>query len=334
MFDNLKESLKDTISGSSKEEEEDLEETKEEIESEETEEDESKGFVAKAKEKITKTEISEDDFEDLFWDLEKTLLENNVAVEVISEIKDNLKEELVEEKISRNVESEIKESLKNSLEEILSSESIDIVEEAKEKDEPLVIAFFGINGTGKTTTIAKVAKLLEDNNLSSVMSASDTFRAAAIDQIQEHADALDIKLIKHDYGADPAAVAYDSVQYAENNDVDAVLIDTAGRLHSDSNLMDELEKITRTVEPDIKVFVGESITGNDCIEQAKEFDESIGIDASILTKVDIDDKGGAALSISQVTGKPIIYLGTGQEYEDLEKFDPDKIIEDLGLEEE
>ena len=191
--------------------------------------------------------------------------------------------------------------------------------------------FFGINGSGKTTTIAKMTKMLLDKKLKVVIAASDTFRAAAIHQLQEHADKLGVKLIKHDYGADPAAVAFDAIKYAEAHGIDVVLIDTAGRLHSNVNLIDEMKKVARVAKPDMKIFVGESITGNDCVEQARSFNEAIGIDGIILAKADVDEKGGAAVSVSYITKKPILFLGTGQGYDDLTPFRSELIVESLGL---
>ena len=203
------------------------------------------------------------------------------------------------------------------------------IEEKKEK--PFVIGFFGVNGGGKTTTIAKLAYILKKIGLSSVISASDTFRAAAIQQLEEHASKIGIRIIKHDYGSDPAAVAFDAIKHAQSKSIDVVLIDTAGRLHSNVNLIDEMKKIVRVANPDLKIFVGESITGNDAVEQAKRFNESVGIDGIILTKADVDEKGGAIISVSYVTHKPIIYLGNGQNYDNLEKFDKYKLITNLGL---
>jgi len=212
-----------------------------------------------------------------------------------------------------------------------SKNSKDLENSKNFQSKPYTLCFVGINGSGKTTTIAKVAKLLLNNNLSVVLAAADTFRAAAIDQLQIHADNLGVKLIKHDYGSDPAAVAYDAIAHAKSKNIDVVLIDTAGRMHSNINLTDEMKKIIRVANPDLKVFVGESITGNDCVEQAKTFNEAIEIDAIILSKADVDEKGGAAVSVSYVTGKPIIYIGIGQEYEDLKKFNSDEILNNLGL---
>lgn len=317
-----------------------FEKKKEEIKKEEKEveieekavEKEKKGFFKKLTEKVTKTRLSEENFEKLFWDLEIVLLENGVAVEVIEKVKEDLKKTLVENPIPRGkIEATILKTLKGSLEEVLSVEKLDVLKAIKEKEEPYVMCFIGINGSGKTTSIAKVVQYLKDNGLTCVLAAADTFRAAAIDQLQIHADKLDVKLIKHDYGSDAAAVAFDAIKHAKAKGIDVVLVDTAGRIHSNTNLMDEMKKIVRIANPDLKVFVGESIVGNDCIEQAKNFDDAVGIDAIILSKADVDEKGGAAISISYVTKKPIIFMGTGQEYKDLKSFEPEIVLESLGL---
>jgi fused signal recognition particle receptor len=297
-------------------------------------EEKKQGFFGRIKKAVTgtvtDTKISEEKFEKLFWDLEVMLLENNVAVEVIEKIKTDLKKELVDKPISRGkVEKKLRETLKNSIEGLFT-ETYDLNRKIKE-EKPFKIMFVGINGSGKTTTIAKITKMLLDKELKVVLAAADTFRAAAIHQLQEHADKLGVKLIKHDYGSDPAAVAFDAIKYAEANDMDVVLIDTAGRLHSNVNLIDELKKITRVAKPDLKIFVGESTTGNDCVEQSKKFNEAIGIDGVILAKADIDEKGGAAISVSYVTQKPILFLGTGQEYGDLTPFKSEVVVESLGL---
>lgn len=302
------------------------------LKKEEPEEPVKKGFFGKLKERVVTKKINESQFEDLFWTLEVALLENNVATEVIEKIKEDLKRELVEKPIRRSkIEKTIQESLKKSIEELFDVESFDIFKKIKQK-KPFVMCFVGINGSGKTTTIAKVARLLLDNNKKVVLAAADTFRAAAIDQLQIHADKLGVRLIKHDYGSDPAAVAFDAIKHAEAKNIDVVLIDTAGRMHANSNLMEEMSKIVRVAKPDLKIFVGESITGNDCVEQAKKFDETVGIDAIILSKADVDEKGGAAVSISYVTKKPIIFIGVGQGYKDLKEFDSEIVLKNLGLE--
>ena len=307
-----------------KEKEEQKEEKKEE-------EKEKKGFFAKIARTLTTKKLNEKKFEELFWDLEIALLENNVAVEVIEKIKQDLKKSLVDKPIPRSkINETITNSLHKSIEELFDVKEIDLVQEIKKK-KPYVICFVGINGSGKTTTIAKIANWLKKQGFSVVLAAADTFRAAAIDQLQLHADKLGVKLIKHDYGSDPAAVAFDAIKHAESTGKDVVLIDTAGRIHSNVNLLDEMKKIIRIAKPDLKIFVGESITGNDCVEQAKKFNESIQIDAIILSKADIDEKGGAAISISYVTKKPILFLGVGQEYKDLEPFDKERLLANLGL---
>ncbi|MBW2973805.1 signal recognition particle-docking protein FtsY [Candidatus Woesearchaeota archaeon] len=293
---------------------------------EEEPKEEKKGFFKRITEKITTKKISESKFDELFWDLELAMLENNVAVEVIEKIKNDLKTELTEKPVPRGkVEETVINSLKKSVSELFDVKGVDLLKKAKEK-KPLVICFVGINGSGKTTSIAKVAHMMLQNKLSVVMAAADTFRAAAIDQLQLHADKLGVKLIKHDYGSDAAAVAFDAVKHAEAKKKDVVLIDTAGRLHSDQNLVEEMKKIVRVSKPDLIIFVGESITGNDCTEQAQKFDEAVGIDGIILSKADVDEKGGAAISVSYVTKKPILYLGMGQEYPDLEPFDKEKLL--------
>ena len=209
---------------------------------------------------------------------------------------------------------------------------MNLVSEIKsKKGKPYVIAFFGINGSGKTTSIAKLASMLKEKNISCVLAAGDTFRAASIEQLQLHADKVGVKLIRHTYGSDPAAVAFDAIKHAKAKGIDAVLIDTAGRMHSNQNLIDEMKKIIRVAKPDLKIFVGESITGNDCVEQAKTFNEAVGIDGIILAKADIDEKGGAAVSVSYITKKPILYLGVGQEYDDLQEFEPEVVVKGLGL---
>lgn len=310
---------------------------KEEL-NEETSQEESKaqieekqGFFTRLKEKVTKIQLSEDKFEEIFQPLEIALLENNVALEVVEKIKKDLHDELLAERIHRKqVEQIVHDTLKKSIEDLFSVEGVDLLKKVKEK-KPYIIAFFGVNGSGKTTTIAKFANLFIKHKKSVVMAAADTFRAAAIQQLEEHANRLGVKLIKHDYESDPAAVAFDAIKHAESKGIDVVLIDTAGRQHANKNLMRELEKVIRVNKPDLKVFIGESITGNDCIEQAKQFNEAVGIDVIVLTKADVDEKGGAAISISYVTGKPILYLGVGQNYDDLEPFNKEKILENVGL---
>ena len=295
-------------------------------------EPEKPGFFGKLKQSITTKTISVEKFEELFWELELALLENNVSVEVIEKIKEELQQELVEKPLPRDVEGKITETLKKTLQGILSWESPDLLQEIqKKKVKPYIIAFFGVNGAGKTTSVAKLTAYLQKHQVSVVLAACDTFRAAAIQQLGVHAEKLGVKMISQAYGADAAAVAYDAIKFAQKNSVEVVLIDTAGRLHSNTNLMAELEKIIRVTKPDLKLFVGESITGNDCIEQARRFNDLVELDGVILTKADVDEKGGAPLSISYTIKKPILFLGVGQKYEDFERFDREKILQRLGL---
>ena len=290
-----------------------------------------KGIIGKISDSISKISLSEPKFDELFWELELSLLENNVAVEVIDKIKNDLRADLVAKKLYRNqLDKSVIAALKKSIEGLFDVKQFDLIKEARKK-KPFIIVLIGINGSGKTTTIAKLVNLFKENKMEPVVAACDTFRAAAIQQLEEHTDRLGVKLIKHDYGSDPAAVAFDAVEHARSKGKDIVLIDTAGRLHSNANLMAELEKVIRVSKPDLKIFVGESIAGNDVVEQVKLFNDKVGIDGIILAKADIDEKGGAAISVSYITKKPILYLGVGQDYNDLEAFDKEKVIEQIGL---
>jgi len=293
---------------------------------------EEKGFFAKITEKLTTKKIDEKEFDELFNDLELVLLENNVALEVIDKIKEDLKVDLVNVPLKGKINDLIKNSLRDSLEDLLKETNFDLIQEIKNKKEkPYIMVFVGLNGSGKTTTIAKLAHLLKENKLKCILVAGDTWRKAAIEQLEEHSKKLDIKIVKHSYESDPTSVAFDGVKMAKAHDFDVVLIDTAGRQHSNKNLIEEMKKIVRIIKPDLKIFVGESISGNDLILQVQEFDKAINLDSIILAKTDVDEKGGAIISATYVTRKPIIYLGSGQTYNDLEKFDKNKIIKSLNL---
>jgi len=330
----VKKKIKETVKKVEKKKKEQKKKPKKEEKKEiEKPKEEKKGFFQRIKETILKVEISEEDFEVYADELEMLLLENNVALEVAEKIIKELKEKIVgKELLEKEIEGEINDSFREIIEEILI-EPFDLVEKIKEKKGPYVILLCGINGTGKTTTLAKLANSFKKQGISSVFAAADTFRAASIEQIKKHGDNLGINVIAHDYGTDPAAVGFDAIKYAEKNKIDCVLIDTAGRMHTAKNLMAQIEKVAKVTKPDTKIFVGESITGNDAIEQVKSFDWAVQIDGIILTKADIDEKGGTALSVGHVTKKPILYLGTGQEYDKIEKFDKEKFIEKLGLKE-
>jgi len=284
-----------------------------------------KSFFAKFKKEITS-----ENFDELFEDLEMILLQHNVSYSAVESIKDSLESRLVGKVLS---DVNLAEELKTAISELLleAPDFLKTIRDSLEEKKPFVVLFVGINGSGKTTTVAKVANYLLKNNLSVCLAAADTFRAASIEQIQTHADKLDIHLTKKNYGSDPAAVGFDAISYAKKNKVDVVLIDTAGRMQNKDSLMREIEKVARVNKPDMKIFLGESITGNDATEQATKFNESIDLTGIILSKADVDENGGAAISVSKATGKPILFLGTGQGYDDLEAFDKEKLVEKLGL---
>jgi len=290
-----------------------------------------KGFFKKIAEKITTKKISSEEFEELFWDLELALLESSTSVEVIEKIKEDLKQQLANQPLKRSeVEATIVSSLRESIRSLFPAAPFNLIQRARER-KPFIICLFGVNGGGKTTTIAKLAHLLKKNRLSVVLAAADTYRAASIEQLKSWAERLNVKLISHEYKSDPAAVAFDAISYAKAHTIDVVLIDTAGRLHSNTDLVREMEKIVRVTKPDLKIFVGESIVGNDVVTQATTFDKSVGIDGIILTKADVDEKGGAIISASYITRKPILYLGTGQELDDLKEFNAEDLMKQLNL---
>jgi len=283
--------------------------------------------------KIVTTELKVEQLRPILEDFKLNLIENDVAVPVAEHICGEMEKRLEGIQVKRLEDR--KEIVKRNLHEILlgiltANEKISLLENVERKrrmKEPYSVLFVGINGTGKTTSIAKVAKLLMKKGYSVVLACSDTYRAGSIEQLEEHAKRLGIRIIKHKYGADPAAVAYDAISHAKAHGINAVLVDTAGRIQTDRNLMNELAKIKRVIEPDITILTVDALTGNDAVMQAEEFHKSVGIDATILTKIDADVKGGAALSVTYVTRKPIVFIGTGQTYEDLQDFNPEQFTQ-------
>lgn len=283
--------------------------------------------------------IQEKHVEDILFELEMELLQGDVAMEVATEVVENVKNDLVGKKIKRS--NDITEytylALRNAVAEIIDipgKSMTEMIEAKKAEGEPLVVMFVGINGTGKTTTIGKLANYYLKKGYTPVIAASDTFRAGAIEQVTYHADNVGVKIIKHQKGSDPAAVAYDAVEHARAQGKELVLIDTAGRMQTNTNLMDEMKKIKRVSKPDLVIFVGDALTGNDATEQAKKFNEAIDIDGVILTKADADSKGGASLSIGYVIKKPIMFLGMGQGYDDIMEYDADWMLNQLFSEDE
>lgn len=261
-----------------------------------------------------------------------SLIESDVAEEIALKITEDIKSELLRSKIERKESQDHMNSLLMVLLRNLfaSSQKRNIVKEILEKKKsklgPYVIVFLGINGTGKTTSVAKIANLLRKMEISVLMAAADTHRAGAIEQLSQHGTNLGIKIISQRYGADPSAVARDALEHARKNYIDAVLIDTAGRIQTSKNLMEEINKITRVVKPDLTIFIGDSLSGNDTVNQAKEFFQYTNFDGTILTKSDADAKGGAAISVVHITNRPILFLGTGQSYDDLVEFDAERFL--------
>ncbi|RZV12142.1 signal recognition particle-docking protein FtsY [Natrinema hispanicum] len=290
------------------------------------------GFGAKAKSLVKgKFVIEEEDLEGPLHELELALLSSDVEMGVAEEILDNIRDELVGETrtFTTSTGEVVEDALHDAIYDVISVGQFDFNERIAIEDKPVTIVFTGVNGVGKTTTIAKLSRYFEERGYSTVMANGDTYRAGANEQIQEHADALETKCISHEQGGDPAAVLYDAVEYAEANEIDIVLGDTAGRLHTDEGLMDQLEKIDRVVGPDMTLFVDEAVAGQDAVNRAREFNDAAEIDGAILTKADADSNGGAAISIAHVTGKPILFLGVGQGYDDLERFDPEQMVDRL-----
>ena len=326
------------------------EESGDEEDSEEAEEEKKSHFWSRNKDKkddsddeessggifsfVREKTIQEKHVEDILFELEMELLQGDVAMEVATDVVESVKENLVGKKIKRS--NDITEytyyALKDAVFDIINipgKSMTEMLEEKKAQGEPLVVMFVGINGTGKTTTIGKLANYYLKKGYTPVIAASDTFRAGAIEQVTHHADNVGVKIIKHQKGSDPAAVAFDAVEHARAQGKELVLIDTAGRMQTNTNLMDEMKKIKRVSKPDLVIFVGDAITGNDATEQARKFNEAIDIDGVILTKADADSKGGASLSIGYVIKKPIMFLGVGQGYDDIMEYDSEWMLNQL-----
>ena len=295
--------------------------------------DKVKNAVSNISKIAVEKQISEKELDRVMENLTIELLESEIPFDLVEQISENIKKQMIDKKFARSDEFKeiIKSEFTKTIKEIFQKvEEVDLIQLINSKeDKPFKILIVGINGSGKTTTVAKIGHLLKENNISSAIVAGDTFRSGAIEQIKEHADRLELKLISQKYGSDPAAVARDGVEYSKTHNIDAVIIDTSGRVQTNSNLMQEVLKIKNVVNPDFTVFIGDSLAGNDLVSQTHEFFKFTDFNGSILTKVDADVKGGAILSILSETGKPIIYIGTGQEYKDLEKFNEERFLSGL-----
>jgi fused signal recognition particle receptor len=284
---------------------------------------------------VAEKRLSGKDLDDPLYNFQLALMESDVAQSVVESVTGDLKKQLLGMSVerSRDIEEVVKEKLRGEVLSVFSQVGdVDVlarVKESKAKGEPYKILFLGINGTGKTTTVAKFANFMKKSGFSVVIAAGDTHRAGAIEQLSEHADRIGAKVVAQRYGADPAAVARDGVLYAKAHHIDVVLIDSAGRMQTNQNLMEEMSKIVRVVTPDLKIFIGDSLAGNDAVSQAELFSKYTGFDGAILTKVDADSKGGAALSIAFTTKRPILFLGVGQSYDDLKRFEAKAFADQL-----
>ena len=289
-------------------------------------------FVDKVKVLVLEREfiVSDKSIAEALSELELTLLESDVALPVTDAIIINVRKNLVwkHRKIGESVDAMVVGALKTALLEVLGK-GFDLKEYITTHPRPVKILFTGVNGTGKTTSVAKIGSYLHKQGFSVVIGAGDTYRAGAIEQIVVHAERIGIKIIQHKEGADPSAVLFDTVQYAISHKIDVVLADTAGRFHTKSNLMNQLEKIKRVMKPDLVVYVDEAVAGNDAVIRAAEFDRTVGADAIVLTKADMDSRGGAAISIAHTIGKPLMFLGVGQGYDDIIPFNPAGVVDEL-----
>jgi fused signal recognition particle receptor len=294
-----------------------------------------KNAVGLVIDKLSQTELSDNNLDPLLWEFKISLLENDVALSVADEVCNEIKGQLLGEAVGRfeNKKERVNDALRDGLYNVLKAPvNVDLLEAAaikRRERTPLIIVFVGVNGTGKTTTIAKVANLLLKKGYSVVLAGSDTYRAGSIEQLEGHAKRLGIRVIKHPYRSDAAAVAFDAINYARSHGINAVLVDTAGRMQTNRNLIDEMKKIVKVAKPHLTVLVVDALAGNDSVEQARIFDEAVGINGVILTKLDADVKGGAAISIAFAVKKPILFLGIGQLYDDLTSFDPRFVVESI-----
>jgi len=285
--------------------------------------------------RIAKTELTGKDLDNVLDEFQLSLIENDVAVSAADFISNELREKLKDVQFARFTDPRTR--VKVILQEVLLSllqrggqlDIFALIDKKKSAGEPAVLVFIGINGTGKTTSIAKLAHVLQKKGRTVILAASDTYRSGSIEQLEEHARRIGVRVIKHQYGADPAAVAFDAVNYAKAHRINAVLIDTAGRMQNNKNLLEEMRKIVRVTSPDLTILVVDALTGNDAVEQGKVFSEAVKIDGIILAKLDADVKGGSAISLSYIMGKPVAMVGTGQKYDDLEPFQAESIVKNL-----
>ncbi len=279
---------------------------------------------------LKEKEISEKEFNRMFTALEIDLLKSGVAFETIEKIRGNLKEKIVTKRVERRkVHDEIERVIKEELFTILDVPKINLnreINESKQRGTPYLILFLGFNGVGKSLTVAKVANYLRTRGYKVLIAAADTFRAAGAEQMVKYAEKIGVSVVRQMRGADSAAVIYNAREKAKARKYDVICADTAGRTHTDENLLEELRKIVRVNKPNLKVLIIDGLIGNDAVPQCIFFNESIGVDCVIITKMDATDKGGVLLTVADVLRKPILFLGTGQKYGDLAAYEPRKIL--------
>jgi len=280
--------------------------------------------------------VSEKSVADQLETFRMNLISNDVAVEVAEKITESMVKKLRQIRAPRFsskdqiLMSVLKETLGEVLTQAQSEEHLlQVVDRNAKEGKTSVVLFVGPNGGGKTTTVIKIAHYLRENGFPVLVAVSDTFRAGAIEQLTELAQKAKVRTVRREYGADPASVAVDAIASAKASSINVVLIDTAGRTEIDRNLLEEMKKIKRVTKPDLTIYVGDALAGNVAVEQARRFNEYVGIDAAVLTKVDADAKGGSAVSIGSAIGKPIMFLGTGQNLDDLVEFDREWFLQKL-----
>ena len=272
--------------------------------------------------------------DEILFELEEELLQSDMGHSAVMEVINTLKANLIGSRIDTRIglESIVEKIVRKSLQNLLEAGYWDFdrtIHSFVTEDTPVSIMIVGVNGTGKTTTTAKIAHRLKEQGYSVVLAAADTFRAGAIDQLAAHADMIGVRCIKSQRGGDSAAVSRDAIESAKAKGDDIVIIDTAGRMQNKTNLMEELRKVHRITQPHLVIFVADALAGNDAVTQAKEFQRILNFDGVTLCKLDTDAKGGAALSIAHATGRPIVLAGVGQGYEDLKDFDPEWFLDSI-----
>ena len=289
------------------------------------------GFFDKIKQGLTKTKTKMDaqltgifaayapGDEEFFEDLEETLILADTGVETTTKAIAQLRKAIELKKLTTG--AEVKKEFVQILTRILKVQDTMLLLTTQ----PSVVLVVGVNGVGKTTTIGKLASQLKKEGNRVLLSAADTFRAAAADQLTVWAQRAGVEIVKHEEGSDPAAVVFDSIQAAKARGVDVVIIDTAGRLHVDEELMEQLKVMKAAIDPTEILLIVDAMIGQDAVNAAKAFDDALDIDGVVLTKLDGDARGGAALSIKAVTGKPIKFVGMGEKLDNIEVFHPDRM---------